>query len=73
MTITLLATNIVWDTDGDDALAASLPTELQVELDLTEGGDWHDINQDISKQLSNQTDWLVLDYQLVGYSLSPAE
>ena len=45
MTITLLATNIVWDTDGDDALAASLPTELQVELDLTEGGDWHDINQ----------------------------
>ena len=73
MTITLLATNIVWDTDGDESLAASLPTQLPVELDLTEGGDWHDINQDISKQLSNQTDWLVLDYQLVGYSLSPAE
>ncbi len=73
MTITLLATNIVWDTDEDEALAASLPTQLPVELDLTEGGDWHDINQGISKQLSNQTDWLVLDYQLVGYSLSPAE
>ncbi len=73
MTITLLATNIVWDTDGDKVLAASLPNQLQVELDLTEGGDWHDINQNISKQLSNQTDWLVLDYQLVGYSLSPAE
>ena len=73
MTITLLATNIVWDTDGDKVLAASLPTQLPVELDLTEGGDWHDINQNISKQLSNQTDWLVLDYQLVGYSLSPAE
>ena len=58
---------------ADEALAASLPTQLPVELDLTEGGDWHDINQDISKQLSNQTDWLVLDYQLVGYSLSPAE
>ena len=67
MTITLLATNIVWDTDEDEAVAASLPTQLSVELDLTEGGGWLDINQTICNQLSDHTGWLVLEYKLVGY------
>ena len=68
MTITLLAHHIEWDTDGDYGIAQSLPSKLEVEVDLHELSDWHDLNQVICKQLSDTTGWCVLSYKLQGYN-----
>jgi hypothetical protein len=67
MRILLLAHNIVWDTDGDVELGTSLPTEILVEIDLSETSEWSDINDDICDQLSNQTGYCVEDYKLEGH------
>ena len=67
MIVTLLAHHIQWDTDGDNAVAQSLPSKLEVKIDLSEIEDWHNTNQQICKQLSDETGWCVLDYTLQGY------
>ena len=71
MTITLLAHHIEWDTDGDIDAARSLPSKLEVEVDLFTTG-WPDINKQICDQLSDKTGWAVLDYSLEGYSAEAA-
>ena len=71
MTITLLAHHIEWDTDGDIDAARSLPSKLEVEVDLFTPG-WTDINKQICDQLSDKTGWAVLDYSLEGYSAEAA-
>jgi hypothetical protein len=55
--------NIEWDTDGEDVC---LPKTLDIELDLS----WYDdelddeeIEEMISNELSNITDWLVSDFE----------
>ena len=68
MTITLLAHHIEWDTDGDIDAARSLPSKLEVEVDLFTDG-WTSINSQICDQLSDATGWCVLDYSLEGYSV----
>ncbi len=67
MTVTLLAHNIQWDTDGSDTIAQSLPTSLEVKIDLLEIEDWGNTNQQICNQLSDVTGWCVTDYTLQGY------
>ena len=67
MRILLLAHNIVWDTDGDVKLGDSLPTEIIVEIDLSEASEWSDINGKICDQLSDQTGYCVEDYKLEGH------
>lgn len=68
MTITLLAHHIEWDTDGDMDAARSLPSKLEVEVDLKEAETTSDINEQVCNQLSDATGWCVLDYRLQGYS-----
>jgi len=68
MTITLLAHHIEWDTDGDIDAARSLPSKVEVEVDLLEGPSAGSINEQICNQLSDATGWCVLDYKLEGYS-----
>ena len=73
MTITLLAHHIEWDTDGDIDAAQSLPSKMEVELDLNvvDGcltGIPESANTIICDQLSDATGWCVLDYKLQGYS-----
>ena len=70
MTITLLAHHIEWDTDGDMDAARSLPSKLEVavDLDLVDGLFPVSINDQICNQLSDSTGWCVLDYKLQGYS-----
>jgi len=72
MIITLLAHHIEWDTDGDIDAARSLPSKLEVKIDLSEIEDWHNTNQQICKQLSDATGWCVVDYKLEGYSAEAA-
>ena len=71
MTITLLATDIQYDFDGPEE--AGYPDELEVQVDLHDQEGFDDINRQVCDQISDATGMLVLDYQLVGYSLSPAE
>ena len=71
MTITLLATNIQYDFDGPEE--TGYPDELEVQVDLHDQEGFDDINRQVCDQISDATGMLVLDYQLVGYSLSPAD
>ena len=68
MEITLLAHHIEWDTNGDDDVAQSLPTKVEVEVDLRDQEGFADINDQICKQLENLTGWCVIDYRLQGFS-----
>jgi len=70
MTVTLLATNIEYDFDGPEE--TGYPDSMEVEVDLSNNV-YVDVNRQICTQISNATGMCVLDYQLVGYSLSPAE
>ena len=71
MTITLLAHHIEWDTDGDIDAARSLPSKMEVEVDLFTDG-WTSINSQICDQLSDAIGWCVLDYSLEGYNAEAA-
>ena len=74
MIITLLATNIEYDTDRPGIpTMKNLPESMEVQVDLDDQIGWPCINAQVCNQISDATGWLVLDYQLVGYSLSPAE
>jgi len=68
MTIKLLVLNIQWDTDDDDTIAQTLPQSMEVEVDLQDIDDgWTEINSVICDQLSDETGYCVLGYQLQGY------
>ena len=69
MTITLLATNIEY---AGIPTSHDLPENMEVQVDLDIDG-FEDINRQVCNQISDATGMLVRDYQLVGYSLSPAE
>ena len=68
MIITLLATNITYDTDG--LLVSDLPENMEVKIDLREQEGFADINNQVCNQISDATGWLVVSYQLDGYSPS---
>ena len=69
MTITLLVHSIQWDTDGDETANQTLPTQLEVKINLKDvDNGWTEINSRICDQLSDETGWLVLDYKLQGYN-----
>ena len=68
MTATLLAINIEWDTDGDETVAQELPQQMEVEVDLQDAQGWTDINSQICDQLSDETGWCVLGFNLQGHS-----
>ncbi len=68
MIITLLATNIQYDTDGSGIPTThDLPESMEVYVDLEVHG-FEDINRQVCNQISDETGMLVLDYQLVGYT-----
>ena len=69
MTITLLATNIEYDTDGPGApTMENLPESMEVQVDLKDQIGWPCINGEVCNQISNATGMLILDYQLTGYT-----
>jgi len=70
MTVTLLATNIEYDFDGPEE--TGYPDSMEVEVDLSNNV-YVDVNRQVCTQISNATGMLVLDYNLIGYSLSPAD
>ena len=73
MIITLLATNIGYDTDGPGILTAlELPENMEVQVDLDIKG-FEDINRQVCNQISDATGWLVVSYQLEGYTPQPAD
>lgn len=67
MIIKLLAHHISWDTPTHEE-SRGLPRKVEVEVNLSEQEGFADINEQICKQLENMTGWLVIDYQLEGYS-----
>ena len=71
MIVTLLATNIEYDTDGPGIpTMKNLPESMEVQVDLRDQVGYPCINRQICNQISNASGWLVLSYQLVGYSFS---
>ena len=68
MTVTLLAIDIEWDTDGDETVAQELPQQMEVEVDLKDAEGWTDINSQICDQLSDETGWCVLGFKLQGHA-----
>jgi len=68
MIITLLATNIQYDTDGPGIPTMhDLPESMEVQVDLDIEG-FEDINRQVCNQISDASGWLVVDYQLEGYT-----
>lgn len=68
MIITVLAIDIEWDTDGDETVAQELPQQMEVQIDLQEAEGWTDINSQICDQLSDETGWCVLGFNLQGHA-----
>ena len=69
MTITLLATNIEYDTDGPGVpTMENLPESMEVQVDLRDQIGFPCINSQVCNQISDASGWLVLSYQLVGYT-----
>ena len=66
--ITLLVKNIEWDTDGDETVAADLPSSVPVEVDLASIQSFDCINHQICEYLSEEYGWLISGYDLEGYS-----
>ena len=66
--ITLLVKNIEWDTDGDETVAAELPSSVPVEVDLASIQSFDCINHQICEHLSEEYGWLISGYDLEGYS-----
>ena len=66
--VTLLAKNIEWDTDGDETVAAELPSSVPVEVDLASIQSFDCINHQICEYLSEEYGWLISGYDLEGYS-----
>jgi len=70
MIVTLLATNIEYDFDGPEE--TGYPDSMEVQVDLSNNV-YVDVNRQVCTQISNATGMLVLDYNLIGYLLSPAD
>ena len=70
MNVTLLVHNIEWDTGGDEEIERSLPTTMELEVDLSSSEYLFptSINEQICNKLSEATGWCVLGYKLKGYS-----
>ena len=67
MTVTLLATNIEYDTDGPGIpTMKNLPESMEVQVDLKDQIGWPCINSQICDQISDATGMCVLDYHLIG-------
>ena len=65
MIVTLLATNIQYDTDGPGVQTMEdLPKSMEVQVDLKDQIGWPCINSQVCDQISNATGMLVLDYRL---------
>jgi len=70
MIVTLLATNIEYDFEGPEE--TGYPESMEVQVDLSNNV-YVDVNRQVCTQISNATGMLVLDYNLIGYLLSPAD
>ena len=71
MIVTLLATNIQYDIDGPGVpTMENLPESMEVQVDLRDQIGFPCINSQVCNQISDASGWLVLSYQLVGYSFS---
>ena len=71
MIVTLLATNIQYDIDGPGVpTMENLPESMEVQVDLCDQIGFPCINSQVCNQISDASGWLVLSYQLVGYSFS---
>ena len=70
MIITLLAHHIEWDTDGTVHIqnGNTLPSKMEVQVDLDDITHGVNINDIICDQLSDATGWCVLGYKLQGYT-----
>lgn len=69
MIITLLATNIQYDTDGPGIpTMLDLPESMKVLVDLRDQIGWPCINSQVCDQISDASGWLVVAYQLEGYT-----
>lgn len=69
MIVTLLATNIQYDIDGPGVpTMENLPESMEVQVDLRDQIGFPCINSQVCNQISDASGWLVLSYQLVGYS-----
>ena len=66
--ITVLVKNIEWDTDGDEAVAAELPSSVPVEVELADIQSVDCINHQICEHLSEEYGWLISGYELEGHS-----
>lgn len=60
------ATNIKWDTDGDEELLKELPSEIQIPNEVAENADRDDYEDDISDYISNVTGFCHYGFELAG-------
>ena len=73
MIVTLLATNIQYDTDGPGVQTMEdLPKSMEVQVDLKDQIGWPCINSQVCDQISNATGMLVLDYRLSSENTTQA-
>ena len=69
MIVTLLVTNIQYDFDGPGVpTMENLPESMEVQVDLRDQIGFPCINSQVCNQISDASGWLVLSYQLVGYT-----
>lgn len=58
------ATNIQWDTDGDEELFEELPTEIQIPDELAKNVDEDGYNDEISDYISDVTGFCHYGFEL---------
>ena len=71
MNVTLLVHHIEWDTGSNEAIQRSLPTKMELEIDLTSPEHLFpvSINEQICNKLTEATGCFVRGYKLQGYSV----
>jgi len=69
MIVTLLVSDIEYDTDGPGIPTMhDLPKSMEVKVDLRDQEGFADINHQVCSQISDASGWLVVAYQLEGYT-----
>ena len=58
------ATNIQWDTDGDEKLLKELPTEIQIPDELAKNADEDGYDDEISDYISDVTGFCHYGFEL---------
>lgn len=58
------ATNIQWDTDGDEELLKILPTEIQIPDELAKNADEDGCDDEISDYISDVTGFCHYGFEL---------